>query len=93
MMFKCFLLSLLLFFLEAQGKGGGGGTDNSKATKSEIIFVFVVVCLFFLGVLIAYCIWWKCCQKNETQVETEARLEDHEKPVSRLTKLRMWVHR
>ena len=92
MMFKCFFISVLLIF-EVQGKGGGGGTDNSNATKDEIIFVFIVVCGFFLALLIAYCIWWKCCQKNETQVETEARLEDHDKPVSRMDKLRMWAHR
>ena len=89
-----YLIFLSLFlFLEAEGKGGGGGKDNSNASKSEIIFVFVTVCVFFLAVLIAYCIWWKCCQKNETQVETEARLEDHEKPVSRMTKIRAWMGR
>ena len=73
------LLSLVLN-VDARGRGGGGRrgggigggggeNDNSNATTAEKILVFCIVCGFFIGLLLAYCIWWKCkcCKPREEE--------------------------
>ena len=46
-----------------------GGKKKRKASKEEIIAVYSVVIGTFFCLMIAYLVWWKCCQKSETQIE------------------------
>ena len=66
-------------------RGGGGGIGGggehgaySPTTTAEIIYIFCIVCGFFVILAILYCIWWKCncCQKRpEEQIEDEKSAE------------------
>ena len=45
-----------------------GGKKKRKASKEEIIAVYSVVIGTFICLMVAYLIWWKCCQKDNSQI-------------------------
>ena len=49
--------------------GFRGRKRKRKPTKEEIILVYSVVIGVFFVLLISYIVWWKCCQKSESQIE------------------------
>ena len=59
--------------------GFHGRKRKRKPTKEEIIAVYSVVIGVFFILLFSYIVWWKCCQKSESQIEAMAPPSDKTK--------------
>ena len=59
--------------------GFHGRKRKRKPTKEEIIAVYSVVIGVFFILLFSYIVWWKCCQKSESQIQAMAPPSDKTK--------------